>query len=103
MSERAERDVDVIFDWLAQRSKDGAVRWYLAYLDSLKSLPIHTTGCGLAPEAEKLGTDLRQVLFKTRKGNVYRSLFVFDGETIHVVAVRGAGQDLAEASDLELP
>ncbi len=30
---RVEKDVDTIFEWLAKRSKDGAVRWYLAYLN----------------------------------------------------------------------
>ena len=43
------------------------------------------------------------MLFKTRSGRVYRSLFVIEGNTIHVVGVRGAGQDLAGSGDLELP
>jgi plasmid stabilization system protein ParE len=100
---RAEKDVDTIFEWLAQRSKDGAVRWYHAYLTSLHSLPIQAEGCGIAPEAEKLSIELRQILFKTRSGRIYRSLFVIVGNTIHVVGVRGSGQDLAGSGDLELP
>lgn len=103
VSERAERDVDTIFEWLVQRSEDGAVRWYHAYLASLQSLSTHAEGCGLAPEAEKLSIDLYQILFKTPKGRVYRSLFVIIGNTIHFVGVRGAGQDLAGLGDLELP
>jgi plasmid stabilization system protein ParE len=34
ISGRAERDVDTIFNWLAQRSRDGAVKWYHSYLAS---------------------------------------------------------------------
>jgi len=49
VSERAEHDVDTIFDWLAQRSQDGVVRWYNAYISSLHSLPDHAAGCGIAP------------------------------------------------------
>ena len=103
VSERAEKDVDTIFEWLAQRSKDGAVRWYHAYLASLQSRPNQAAGCGIAPESEKLNIDLRQILFKTRRGRVYRSLFVITGNAIHMIGVRGAGQDLAGSLDIELP
>lgn len=27
VSERAERDVDAIFEWLVKHSRDGALRW----------------------------------------------------------------------------
>jgi plasmid stabilization system protein ParE len=34
VSERAERDVDAIFEWLVKHPRDGALRWYEAYLNS---------------------------------------------------------------------
>ena len=82
---------------------DGAVRWYSKYLDALRSLPDRAAGCPSAPEADLLHLDLRQILFQTRKGRVYRSLFVIRNDAIHVVCVRGAGQDLATSDDLDLP
>jgi len=103
VTDRADRDVDTIFEWLAQHTKVGAVRWYHAYLKSLSLLPDQATGCGLAPEAEKFQIELRQILFKTRSGHVYRSLFVIVTNTIHVVGVRATGQDLASIGDLDLP
>ena len=79
------------------------MRWYHAYLNSLWSLPTRVARCGIAKEAEKLNIDLRQIHFKTRRGLVYRSLFVIQGNVIHVVGVRGAGQDYAASETLELP
>ena len=103
VSERAARDADTIFDWLTVRSADGAFHWYEAYLVTLRTLLTNAQGCPLAPEADKLGIDLRQVLFHTRKGRTYRSLFVIRDDVIHVVSVRGPGQDFVTDDDVELP
>lgn len=103
VSRQAERDVDAIFDWLALRSKDGAIRWYNTYLTSLHTLPILAAGSAPAQEAETLGIDLREVFFKTRSGHKYRSLFMIDDDVIHIVGVRGAGQDCVTRDDLEIP
>ncbi len=103
VSSRAERDADTIFDWLAERSLDGAAHWYERYLATLHSLPDRAEECPTAPEADHLGLDLRQALFQTLKGRVYRSLFIIRESIIHIVSVRGAGQDLVSADDLEIP
>ena len=102
VSAQAERDVDVIFDWLAKHSKEGAIRWYQAFLNTLRSLPSRAEGCGIADEAEQLGVDLRQTLFKTRRGNSYRIAFVIRSDAAHVLAVRGTGQDLLTPDDIVL-
>lgn len=103
VSERAERDVDAIFEWLGKHSPDGALRWYEAYLNSLNSLPLKAPGSASAPEAESLEADVRQVFFKTRKGRTYRLLLVIMGQYIHVVGIRGAGQANVTRNDLEFP
>lgn len=103
VSARAEQDADTIFTWLSQRSPEGAARWYQCYLATLRSLPNVSQSCGLSPEADSLGIPVRQVLFKTRKGRTFRALFVVLDNLIHVIGVRGGGQDFARADDLELP
>jgi hypothetical protein len=55
-----------------------------------------------APEADIIGPDVRQAVFKTRHGRLYRPLFVVSGDTVHVVAVRGFGQHLATLDELGL-
>ena len=103
VSRRAERDADAIFDWLAARSPDGAVRWYASYLATVRSLADRAPGCPMAAEADRMGLELRQVMFRTRKGRPYRLLFIIRGGDVHVMCVRGPGQDLASPGDLELP
>jgi len=103
VSGRAERDVDVIFEWISKRSADGAARWYAAYLESLRSLPNQAANCATAPEADGLAMELRQILFRTRKGSVYRTLFIIRDSVIYILGVRGQGQNLVTAEDLGLP
>ncbi len=103
VSRRAERDADAIFDWLAGRSPDGAIRWYEAYLATVRSLVDCAPGCPMAAEADRLGLDLRQVMFRTRKGRAYRLLFLIRGGDVHIMCVRGPGQDLASPDDPDLP
>jgi len=69
----------------------------------LRSLTESPGGRARAPEAELVGRDVRQALFKTRRGRIYRVLFIVVDDMVHVVAIRGYGQDLATLDDLELP
>jgi plasmid stabilization system protein ParE len=103
ISARASADADAIFEWIEARSPDGAIRWYQAFLAALHLLQERAESYVAALEAEQLGIDLRQVLFKTRKGRVYRALFIIDHETVYIVGVRGAGQDLVSKDDIDLP
>jgi plasmid stabilization system protein ParE len=102
VTSRAERDVDAIYESLAQKSKETAIRWYHAFLASLRSLSVQSEACGAAVEAEMFGADLRQVLFTTRMGRVYRSIFVIKGNDTHVVGVRGMGGNSENAKPADI-
>jgi plasmid stabilization system protein ParE len=54
---RAERDAQRIFDWIAERSPDGAIRWYAALENAARKLILNPEAYGLAPEDEHV--DLR--------------------------------------------
>lgn len=103
VTHRAAQDVDIIFDWLAKRSSDGARRWYSVYLQTVKSLPETALSGTRAPEADALKIDLQQAIFKTRRGNRYRALYLLADDTIHVVVVRGFGQDDVTIDDIQMP
>jgi hypothetical protein len=60
-------------------------------------------GCGLAPEDAEHDSEIRQIVFKTRSGLPYRALFTIDGDQVHVIHVRGPGQDLIMPGNLRLP
>jgi plasmid stabilization system protein ParE len=100
---RAKQDLRVIRDWLSARSRDGALRWLDALDAAYRELTTSASKAMVAPEADDLGFDLRQKLFKTRRGRFYRMLFVIRDQTVFIVEIRGPGQDLVQPEDLELP
>lgn len=103
LAARAKCDINQLFSWLSDRSPDGANRWYSQLLARLETLANTADGCPLAPEAEELGLPLRQSLFKTRRGNLYRTLFVIEGQTVRILTVRGPGQTAVTLDDLAEP
>jgi len=74
---RAQADVDHVYLWLQKRSPAGAVAWYAVLLHTLHELGEGRVAHSVAPESARLGIELRQVLFKTRRGRMYRLLLVF--------------------------
>src|SRR5688572_24380330 len=99
VSERAWSDADRIFEWIAKRSPEGAIKWHLAFDAALVELEINAN-LGVAPESADVKAVIRQKLFKTRRGRRYRLLFTVVGEEVHVLRVRGPGQAPLTADDL---
>ncbi len=97
---RAELDAQHIFDWLRARSPDGAVRWWFAFDEAVHKLTEHPNGYGLAPESGLASTEIRQFLFKTRRGRRYRGVFVIHGDEVQVLRIRGPGQPPLQSDEL---
>ncbi|TWT86872.1 hypothetical protein Mal64_37020 [Pseudobythopirellula maris] len=89
---RAEHDAQAINDYLYQRTAEGAQRWWLAFEAAVALAAELPQACGLAPEGEATPFEVRQFLFKTRRGRTYRGLFVTVGDELRVLRVRGPGQ-----------
>jgi plasmid stabilization system protein ParE len=53
------------------------------------------------PENRKLKRDLRQYLFG-RKPNVYRAVFVIDGEVVRIIRIRHAARRWMKPGDLQV-
>jgi hypothetical protein len=89
---KAKQDKHCIFSWLDQRSPSGAAAWLDAYDDLIEQLRRDPGTFGQAPERQDCEFDIRQALFKTRRGRVYRALFFIEGREVFVLRVRGPGQ-----------
>lgn len=89
---KGRRDSRLIYDWLAERFAAGAEAWSAALARALMGLRRNPERHGLAPEADDADVEVRQFLFKTRRGRVYRGLFVVDGGEVKVLHIRGPGQ-----------
>jgi plasmid stabilization system protein ParE len=97
---RADFDAQQIYDWINERSPDGAMRWSQAFLDACEMLAHHPTSYGLAPEAQLIGRDIRHILFKTRRGRYYRALYTIVENEVRIVRVRGPGQATIQRDEL---
>lgn len=103
LTRRAERDVADVLTWLTARSPEGAVHWLDAFEFALQRLGSNADHCSPAVEADVIGQDLRQLMFRTRRGNPYRLVFLIQDDLVQILAVRGSGQDLLYADELETP
>jgi len=98
--ERARSDVNDIFNWLAHRSVQGALSWYLAFRRAIEEIATSPESFAEAPESHSLGRPLLQAPFKTRRGRVYRIVFEVSGSEIMILRVRGPGQSPLRRRDL---
>jgi len=100
---RAERDVDHILTWLTERSPKGAASWLRRWDQTFAILESSADEYGLAPENEGHPLEIRQIMFRTRKGRDYRALYTIRGNDVYVMHIRAPGQDLVPPEELQLP
>jgi hypothetical protein len=99
---RAKEDKRQILLWLLGRSRHGAAAWLSAYDDAIQRLEQDANSYGQAPENENCPrVDVRQALFKTRRGRVYRVVFFIEGTEAYVLRVRGPGQPPLQPDELQ--
>ncbi|MEJ7592274.1 MAG: hypothetical protein WKF77_12050 [Planctomycetaceae bacterium] len=92
-----------IQDWIAERSFEGAIAWQKALWLAVGKLRERGSAFSLSAESHQFSEPLYQILFKTRRGFIYRGLFIVRDQTVFVVSVRGYGEDLVSPSDVVLP
>jgi plasmid stabilization system protein ParE len=92
ISTRAWRDADNIFRWLDARSHAGASAWFEAFLSASQSLANQFEAFGFAPEGEPIERSIRHRFFKTRRGRIYRILYLVEHDEVIVLRIRGPGQ-----------
>ena len=97
---RAVADVERIARWLCEHSVRGAAAWMNAYEEMVARLERGALAFAAAPEVHP-EFDVKQALFKTRKGRVYRALFFVQDENVYLLRVRGPGQDKVEPESLK--
>lgn len=97
---KAEGDVRSIVAYVRKRSSRGAVSWLDAYRAAREHLAEFADGCGEAEENHQFEFDVRQHLFKTRRGRVYRMLFTMIGDEVRILRVRGSGQAPVDPGDV---
>lgn len=97
---QAEREFEEQYSYIAERSEAGAASWANAFYAALKQLELRPLATTLAPESANHPEDIRQMLFKTRRGRTYRVLFVVRDDRVLVLHIRGSGQDIMRSDEI---
>ena len=97
---RAKRDLFQVLHRIESRqSFSRGFRWYSGAIAAIDSLDVRANSCPLADEADKLGIELRMLLYG-RKPNFYRILYIILDSVVHVLRVRHAFQDCITFDEL---
>ena len=87
---QAEAQMADVFHWVAKDSPHHAMKFIEGMEKAINSLQGFPSRCGIAPESEFFGVEIRQLLY----GN-YRILFTIEGMNVRILHVRhGARQPL---------
>lgn len=87
----AEEDLRAAVLWAAAHAPETALQWAMRFQAALETLAENPRRCGFAPEHRKLNRELRQLLYG-RKPNVFRAVFVIEGQQVRIVRIRRAAQ-----------
>jgi len=90
--QRARDDAQHIFNYIQQRSPQGAANWWNAFFNAANQAASGVVQHGLAPENEYVPYPLQQVIFKTKQGRRYRFVFTIVVTELRILRVRGPGQ-----------
>lgn len=97
---RAWEDLRRTMRWIEKRSPLGMTRWRDALDDCLRAIVQDPYRYEKAVEGSVLPHGVRQALFRTRQGNVYRVVFLVERNEVRILRIRGPGQRNLRPRDL---
>lgn len=87
ISEEAQRDADVILEWLiSEQAGDAGRRWFHGLEKAIASLVNLPQRCPLAPENTELPIETRHLLYG-RKPHVYRIVFTIQADAVYILHI----------------
>ena len=100
LTSEALRNQNEMADWIMQRSVAGALAWLNALDRVLRQVSTSPLSFPIAAEDEFSHRELRNALFGTRKGRVFRAIYYVDGDRVIVTHLRGPAQQALSDDDL---
>lgn len=100
---QAENDLAKAFSYLDEHSPNAASRWYRHLTDAINTLTELPERCAHAPETEKLGVEIRQLLYGQHP-SVYRIVFriVNENQEVHILTVSHSARKPLTEEEMEL-
>jgi plasmid stabilization system protein ParE len=104
LTPRAAADADRATEYIRQSAPEAAQRWFDGLMAAVLSLEEMPRRCPLAPEAERLGIELRQLLYGNRGGRyriVFRLYEDVQPPVVRMLAIRHGARERLTREDLE--
>lgn len=99
ITERAKADLRHYHQRAAAQAPMTADRWLDRFEEALAGLSSNPDRCPLAPESDRVESEIRQLRFG-RRGGAFRVLFAIRDDTVLVLHIRRASMDDATPDDL---
>jgi plasmid stabilization system protein ParE len=98
LTDRAARDLEEAYLWIAKQAPQTAARWYNGFLDALNTLSSYPERCPLAAESRRSQEEIRQFLYGKRRS--YRALFTIRDRAVVVLHIRHTARRDASPEEL---
>jgi plasmid stabilization system protein ParE len=92
LTREAERNVQSILAWYADRSQSAVDRWYREFTNSITSLTTNPERHALARENPRFPIELRQLNFGGGKRITHRIIYTIRSASVVIYAVRHVAQ-----------
>lgn len=101
---RAEADIEVNARWwAAHHSVQQSVLWFDAVHEQLKSLSALPESYGLSAEGDRFPYEIRDKPIGLGSHRAYRAVFTIRENSVYVLAVRRAAQDVVRPNEVDTP
>ena len=97
----AEQDLRSQFLWLQERSAHGADTWRHGIIKAVDSLQKHPESNALAPEGQRFGRAIRQLLYGKHPRGTYRILYVVEDQEVLILTIRHGMQQQLSKPDID--
>lgn len=98
ITDPADRNFREHFQWIRERSPQGAATWRARIIEAVKSLEISPERHPLARESAAFPVEIR-CLLSGKNRSAFRILYQIKGEEVRVLAIRRPSQDLMDPED----
>lgn len=100
LSRLSRLDIAEAWEYAGRHAPNSADRWLGRIQAAIETLAVHPERCPFAREAARVEFPVRELL-SGRRPNVYRILFIVDGDDVIVLRVRRAQRRSLSSGEIE--
>ena len=101
LTDKASRQLEAAATWWAENQlREQAERWYVGFIESLRSLGDNPERFALARENDAFPVELRQLVYGSGRRKTHRAIFAIRSNQVVVYAIRHVAQRTMTTDDI---